>query len=181
MAQLRKHIAYEYGMVLIENSVRLVGKCLHSSVEELSREQAHHEIDNLELARSNLLQIAGMFSHYKVVESVAYNMATTIHYTYAYLAPVFMLSHKDAIKEQSKTFTYLIKNPLTGLIKIGKSNDVKTRISNLECGSGASLKVLAIIEGDIERYLHKKFSNCHAYKEWFRDDNRVISKFAKEQ
>lgn len=75
--------------------------------------------------------------------------------------------------------TYILSNKATGLLKIGRTSDVKTRISALECGAGARLEPLLVIEGDVETKLHKHFKSLRMQGEWFADDGR-IAKFIHE-
>ena len=75
--------------------------------------------------------------------------------------------------------TYILSNKATGLLKIGRTSDVKTRISALECGAGARLELLLVIEEDVENKLHKHFNSLRMQGEWFADDGR-IAKFIHE-
>ena len=75
--------------------------------------------------------------------------------------------------------TYILSNKATGLLKIGRTSDVKTRISALECGAGARLELLLVIEEDVENKLHKHFKSLRMQGEWFADDGR-IAKFIHE-
>lgn len=75
--------------------------------------------------------------------------------------------------------TYILSNKATGLLKIGRTSDVKTRISALECGAGTRLELLLVIEEDVESKLHKHFKSLRMQGEWFADDGR-IAKFIHE-
>lgn len=80
--------------------------------------------------------------------------------------------------------TYIIGNKATGLFKIGRTSDVKTRISALECGAGAKLELLLVIEEDVENKLHKHFKSLRVQGEWFADDGRIakfIGEYAQAQ
>ncbi|MFT4529569.1 MAG: hypothetical protein ACJAYO_000254 [Thalassolituus oleivorans] len=62
------------------------------------------------------------------------------------------------------------KNILMGLrVKIGRTKNIETRLSNLKTGSSGELIVLALEPGDStrEREIHKKFSSCRRQGEWF--------------
>ena len=75
--------------------------------------------------------------------------------------------------------TYIVRHPESGLIKIGRSINPIARIRSLECGSGAALEVIVILQGDCEHELHKRFSELRVFGEWFRDDGRIES-FARQ-
>ena len=75
--------------------------------------------------------------------------------------------------------TYILGNKATGLVKIGRAVDVKTRISALECGAGVELELLLVIEEDVENKLHKHFKKLRVQGEWFADDGH-IAKFIRE-
>jgi len=63
---------------------------------------------------------------------------------------------------------YIIKNPVNGYYKIGKSVNVRKRLSQLKSVE-KSLFIFAIVPycGMIERDLHKHFSACRIFGEWF--------------
>ena len=68
------------------------------------------------------------------------------------------------MKEQ---YTYFIKNPLNGLIKIGRSEDVEKRFKSLRTGAGIALELLFYIERDVEKELHIKYNKQRKIGEWF--------------
>ena len=76
--------------------------------------------------------------------------------------------------------TYIVKNPKSGLIKIGKSLDIDKRLRTISTGAGCELEILAIIGEDVELVLHKKFASLRGVGEWF-DDDGSIAEFAKAQ
>lgn len=63
-------------------------------------------------------------------------------------------------------------------VKIGKSNNVRNRLSQLESGNHQELKIIFTAEGDLseERYLHSLFRDHRIKGEWFRFDE-VIKKY----
>lgn len=74
--------------------------------------------------------------------------------------------------------TYLMKNTETGLLKIGKSSNIKARIDSIECGAGAKIKLLYVIDGDVEKLLHDMFSQYKKHREWFDDrDGKIVAYF----
>lgn len=80
-----------------------------------------------------------------------------------------------AEKEDLSSKTYIVRNPATGLIKIGKSINPEMRVKSLETGSGVPLELLHVIDSDIERRLHKMFSGSREHLEWFRDDGKIVA------
>lgn len=86
----------------------------------------------------------------------------------------------DARKDFSKSppQTYLIRNTVTGLVKIGKSINPNARVSMVECGSGAKLELLYVINKDLELTLHHNFSQYKKHREWFDDrDGKIVAYF----
>lgn len=82
------------------------------------------------------------------------------------------LSKTDAFK------TYLIKDEETGLIKIGKSKDIFTRIKTIP---GDTLELIAYSERDIEVLLHRLYQHKRIKGEWFNltkaDVSNIVRKF----
>lgn len=77
--------------------------------------------------------------------------------------------------------TYLIRNPKTGLLKIGKAKDIAARIKSLQCGAGVKLDLLAVILDDVEKSLHEKFSVHQEFSEWFSDAPQIRQFFAEHE
>ncbi len=71
--------------------------------------------------------------------------------------------------------TYFIKNKETGLVKIGRSIDPSGRVKALQCGSGVELDIILVIDSDIERELHLRFSDDRAFNEWFYHSKAIES------
>jgi len=63
--------------------------------------------------------------------------------------------------------TYLMKDPKTGLIKIGHSIRPKRRRVQLNC-SVPGITILKVCDKDIEAKLHKAYSKKRVKGEWFR-------------
>ena len=85
-----------------------------------------------------------------------------------------MFSNKEIRDEIEKPATYLVKNPETNLVKIGKSTNISERIKALQCGSGVKLDKIAVIDDNVESLLHKKFSKNKVFNEWFDDKDGLI-------
>lgn len=72
--------------------------------------------------------------------------------------------------EEAMTYVYFIANRRRGLIKIGTSEDPRTRLLSLSNGGIDSLHLVAVVPGD-ERYesaLHERFEHLRVAGEWFR-------------
>nr|DAQ82247.1 MAG TPA: KilA-N domain [Caudoviricetes sp.] len=83
-------------------------------------------------------------------------------------------------KSCSKQFkTYILKNKLTNMIKIGKTTDFVTRRRMLETYNGVGLELLALIDNDIEAALHEKFKKLKLFSEWFDASSGEIEEYAK--
>ena len=93
----------------------------------------------------------------------------------------FLDSCRQAINKgkryRKKKSTYFLHNPVTGLIKIGRSQAVRERVKSLETGSGVLLDILAVIDEDMEYELHRRFSHLRVQGEWFKDKNKEIATF----
>lgn len=83
-------------------------------------------------------------------------------------------------KKYIKYFTYIIKNNNNGFYKIGKSSDVKRRLSGLSIVED-NLTLIAYVNKDIESELHARFDIKGIYREWFNlsdcDLNDIIDKY----
>lgn len=64
-------------------------------------------------------------------------------------------------------FTYLIYDTLSGLTKVGKTRNVKSRLSTLSTGN-LNLNLLLSTEGDFEKEFHTLFKDKKVEKEWFK-------------
>ena len=86
----------------------------------------------------------------------------------------------DSLNNKSCTpKTYIVYNPKSDQIKIGKSISPQHRIRTLETQAGSEFDVLAIIDSNREFELHKKFQKYRTVGEWFNDEDGEIRKFAK--
>lgn len=67
-------------------------------------------------------------------------------------------------------FVYFIAPEDRPVVKIGKANNIKSRIRELQTGSADRLRLLAAIQGDErqEQQLHRRFAGLRLQGEWFR-------------
>jgi len=73
---------------------------------------------------------------------------------------------------------YFIGNEELGIVKIGISNDVERRLSDIQVSFPYDLKILAVLENkttQLEKYLHDKFEKYNKRGEWYE-----LSKEIKE-
>lgn len=54
------------------------------------------------------------------------------------------------------------------MVKIGRANDLEERVCDLQMGSPVPLVIIAMVDGDIERKMHKILDAHRAHGEWFR-------------
>lgn len=83
------------------------------------------------------------------------------------------LKKKEIRKAEKKT--YFIKNKETGLLKIGRSYDPEARAKSLQCGAGSELDIILVLDEDVERELHLRFSDDRAFNEWFYHSEAIES------
>ncbi|MGP9703110.1 GIY-YIG nuclease family protein [Psychrobacter sp. AOP31-E1-50] len=89
-------------------------------------------------------------------------------------------ANKLISSQKNISYTYLLRNPANNLVKIGKTIDIKTRLQAIQCGAGNKLEVLAVIDRNIEREMHVKFSDLREFNEWFRDPDGEIKSYFSE-
>ncbi|MDV8154526.1 GIY-YIG nuclease family protein [Acinetobacter bereziniae] len=81
----------------------------------------------------------------------------------------FLKSLSAQVKKQDACLlkTYVVQDVDTGIVKIGKSKNVQTRLSAIKNNSGRNLKIIAIFPEDIEKQLHIKYAEFRKVGEWF--------------
>jgi hypothetical protein len=72
---------------------------------------------------------------------------------------------------------YFIQNTETKHIKIGYSDNVRSRLSDLQISSPHELAILTVCEGgiEVEKELHDKFNDHYVRGEWFNPSEELIS------
>lgn len=73
-------------------------------------------------------------------------------------------------------YIYFIRVLPDGPIKIGRTNKLALRLSDLQVANHAELKLMLVVrdDGNYERMLHRKFNYCRIRGEWFRSSDSVI-------
>lgn len=77
---------------------------------------------------------------------------------------------------------YFAQSSVTGLVKIGFSTNVATRISGLEVNHGGSLRLLGKRSGTVadERALHLRFAADRQEGEWFKLSSELLAEIGKD-
>jgi hypothetical protein len=83
------------------------------------------------------------------------------------LLKVNLYNENDFKVKKPAVFTYFILSRATNTIKIGIAKDVEKRKKVLQNACGNELEILHVIEGNIEKELHSKFSHLRQKGEWF--------------
>ena len=77
---------------------------------------------------------------------------------------------KSRRKKPSAIGTIYFIGPEQGMVKIGFTNDLGTRLKRLQCGSPVPLRVIAAISDQpqsLEREYHVRFKSARQHGEWF--------------
>lgn len=99
------------------------------------------------------------------------------------LEVAFLLAFVKATEENKKDikvgYVYLIQSE-TGLIKIGRTNNVSKRFNSLNTQSSVSLHLIKYYKlsryFEFETMLHRKFKKYNEHAEWFAIDQDVLVK-----
>lgn len=69
------------------------------------------------------------------------------------------------------------------LIKIGKTNNLRSRLSGLQNGSSHPLEILLVLAdtGALEKVLHRRFAKARAHGEWFRAEPKLLAYIERER
>lgn len=98
----------------------------------------------------------------------------------------------ENLQNNNNQGVYFIRNKANNLLKIGRTQNLKTRFKNIEssfkfCGVEINLNIELFIECDfslkLEKYLHEKYNNKRKIGEWFDIKNiniKQIDKYIKE-
>lgn len=71
---------------------------------------------------------------------------------------------------------YIVRAGDDGLVKIGRTSDVRQRLSLLQNGCPAPLKTLLLLDGQHreERRLHDRYADLRRFGEWFEFDQSMV-------
>jgi len=173
-------VVYEWAFKVVALASQKVGSIDLGDLDHMDRAQARAALDEIESGREYLRGIAPAFDNYPYIAAVMKFHLSALFYAEATLIPFYILTNKAAVaRKDESTSTYIVRHPMTGLIKIGRTNDVPGRLKSLQTGAGAILATLAVIPSDVESKLHKKFAAFRRHGEWFEDVGGAISDYAK--
>lgn len=86
--------------------------------------------------------------------------------------------YKRGIKRTEAYFTYFIREPLAGAIKIGIAYDVLVRMTTLQAAHPYELKLIGRCAGGVtlERALHAEFAADRLLGEWFLPSEPLLER-----
>lgn len=177
-----EHAVYTLAFKVVAYAADLAGSFDTDAIVHMTMEEAQQELDRIAGARAYLRTLENLFSHYPVVTTAFENLLRVMFYAEATLIPFYLTLNRDVAETRkaggSGVQTYIVKHPVTGLLKIGRSANAEGRIKSLETGAGAPLSTLALIPGDVEQELHQRFAALRRHGEWFEDVDGAISAYA---
>lgn len=89
------------------------------------------------------------------------------------LVPLLITSFRYIV--MTKEYTYFVQSESGGPIKIGYTRqDPSQRLANLQTGSPTILKIVGLIEGNVESSLHVKFASDRIHGEWFNPSQKIL-------
>lgn len=175
-------VAYEWAFKFMALASQKVGSIDLGDLDHMDRAQARAALDEIETGRHNLRGIAPLFEKYPYIAETMRFHCSALFYAEATIIPFYIQCNRSFLDQKASfTKTYIVRHPITGMIKIGRTSDVQGRIKSLQTGAGAILTTLAIIPADVEQELHKRFAALRRHGEWFEDADGLISAFAKTQ
>lgn len=138
--------------------------------------KSHECADSLDLLRQISDSATSWFSFDEFLKQSYHDCSIALYHLWVEL---ILISSPAGDRNKTNPKTYIVFNPKSNLIKIGKSISPKNRIRTLETQSGAIFDVLALIDSDLEHKLHKKFAEYRTVGEWFDDRDGAIRKYTK--
>lgn len=86
-----------------------------------------------------------------------------------------LLPNTKSNNKFKKYHTYILRNPETNLIKIGRSKNIEQRIISLKSEFKNDMVLIASFKDDIESKLHIKYEKDRVFGEWFEfDDDKIL-------
>ena len=72
---------------------------------------------------------------------------------------------------------YFMHAPDVGLVKIGATSSLESRLRALQNGSPVPLVLIGLIDGDksVERELHNHWAHLRAHGEWFQASEELVA------
>lgn len=86
------------------------------------------------------------------------------------------------IREEKPDDLYLIHDVVLDKLKIGRSNNPKSRLKQLQIATSNKLELLFVIKGkgNLEAQIHSFFNSINTNSEWFDNDGQIIKYFKEE-
>jgi hypothetical protein len=83
-----------------------------------------------------------------------------------------------------KSYVYAILDSVNNCLKIGKANNIGSRMVDLQIGNPTELKLIATIPClsenhafSVESELHRRYSHLYIRGEWFKHDDELLKEF----
>lgn len=85
--------------------------------------------------------------------------------------------HRSWFDSAGRHNVYFAQDPAAGRIKVGKSETIQTRLSELSRGSPFRLQLVGTMPGGFrqERIVHAKFAEYRTHGEWFDPGPRLVA------
>ncbi|WP_153448749.1 GIY-YIG nuclease family protein [Vibrio algicola] len=179
--EVSDEVAYKYGMQMLHLASSEIRELDSKKCTGLSKAEGRIILDNLEHGRHIAKMTESIFIQYPIISQSAKGLYSALSYSYGTFAPAILMSSSDLPRKDESTSTYFIFNPISKLIKIGRTNDIKRRITALQCGIGIPLDILLLVSGDREKECHQKFSEFRTHGEWFDDKDGRIRAYIKSE
>lgn len=172
-------IAYEHAFNVIAFAFQCFEREQLDEISGMDRAEAMAALDRIQDGADFLRCVTPAFDGYPAIAKALKDSRRALFYAQSFMTPFFMLANADVIAAGAPISTYVVRNPDTGLIKIGRTLNVEQRMKALRVGAGATLEVLAVVPGDCEAALHARFAKYRHHGEWFLDASGEIEQFAK--
>lgn len=115
---------------------------------------------------------------------------------YLKLSPEYKFSvdetQKSYIENDRGGYVYFMKNKYNGYVKIGFTNNITSRLSNIKSicknyfGEIDAIQLLGLVDtsfikpGEFESFLHKRYKSYNVFGEWFNFPKDVWDKIEKD-
>jgi hypothetical protein len=103
-----------------------------------------------------------------------------IHGVFAAIRDAVLLHRGDASFTSGEPYTYFIQAGEDGPIKIGWTRNLLVRLRSFAAMFPMPLRLLGVIQGDVEDLCHKQFAASRVGGEWF-DPTPVLLEFIRER
>lgn len=122
---------------------------------------------------------AFMMNHDEICDALYHGWLRKVRNGYRYTGP-----SKDPrwLLDKRKIWqTYFVEAVGQGVVKIGKSTNVEKRIDSLQVSSAHELRVLRVVDGDVESLWHRRLAHKRVGGEWFHLDDETSNLLMSEE